>query len=905
MFPQKFYISKEQNDLVHTALVTGQLQDPLDLVNRSDPWVSVKENPLKEKEQEKKVLIFADKFFSNRSHYNKNEFYEKLKIARRAGFKILIPSRNEGLIEWKGDRIADNFSSEISDFNLEKTNTLALEQYQLPNKKTCVLDYFSINEWVCPYAEGQDLILMSDFLECPELLIRLLQETQASHYCIVVSSQKEIEFFFRFLEKNEFQIPTNKFKFFLELTPNELFCFSENHLETYRVMVSKIIGVRVKMVGEVPTEDLLKKINSPHSNMENIAIFLRAAPQLERLDLRFCENIEGVFSDFKKNELGHLKQIYLNNFSATTRDIAALLCAAPDLEILTLSNCKNMIDVFSGLSGNALDHLKEINLCGSAVRTQDIAILLRAAPGLEKLDLRVCKNIEGVFSGLEKNVLERLKEVELANSIVTARDIVALLKVAPELETLSLVSCENVAGAFAGLKENELGHLKEIDLSHSTVTALDMVALLKVAPELETLSLVSCENVAGAFAGFKENELGHLKEIDLSPSTVTARDIVALLAAAPGLETLDFGFCEEAKLAGAFSDLKEKALEQLKEFKLENSDVTGQDIAALLRAAPGLETFDLRFCKNIEGVFASLRGNELSQLKEISLDSSGVTAQDIAALLRAAPGLETLAILSSRNKMMGIFAGLKENSLSQLKEITLYGSSVTIADIEAILKAAPNLSVGCKKQLEKFKKERMQERESQIDRSQISRGNQRFSNFNTDFPEKTYSCVEYFPGMPPSLYRLKAVRPDLRGLQLNDVTGEGFKEYAINPDFKHQKEFGTHYQTLEGYKQVSQGEGNEIILPSLNANEVLTRLTVHDAAGQLITLPKEAIQHSDAVGFYKVILPTAGRFQIQFEVAEPLLMPVLPQNLQKKVNRYQGFKQEALKQKTFNNLSEF
>src|SRR3989338_4980088 len=716
MFPQKFYISKEQNDLVHTALVTGQLQDPLDLVNRSDPWVSVKENPLKEKEQEKKVLIFADKFFSNRSHYNKNEFYEKLKIARRAGFKILIPSRNEGLIEWKGDRIADNFSSEISDFNLEKTNTLALEQYQLPNKKTCVLDYFSINEWVCPYAEGQDLILMSDFLECPELLIRLLQETQASYYCIVVSSQKEIEFFFRFLEKNEFQIPTNKFKFFLELTPNELFCFSENHLETYRVMVSKIIGVRVKMVGEVPTEDLLKKINSPHSNMENIAIFLRAAPQLERLDLRFCENIEGVFSDFKKNELGHLKQIYLNNFSATTRDIAALLCAAPDLEILTLSNCKNMIDVFSGLSRNALDHLKEINLCGSGVRTQDIAILLRAAPGLEKLDLRACKNIEGVFFGLEKNVLERLKEVELADSIVTARDIVVLLKVAPELETLSLISCENVAGAFAGLKENELGHLKEIDLSHSTVTARDIVALLraapglekldlrackniegvfsglekkaleqlkefklensdvtgqdiaallKVAPELETLSLFSCENVAGAFAGLKENELCHLKEIDLSHSTVTARDIVALLRAAPGLERLILLDCE--KTAGIFSDLKEKALEQLKEFKLENSDVTGQDIAALLKVAPELETLSLFSCENVAGAFAGLKENELCHLKEIDLSHSTVTARDIVALLRAAPGLERLILLDCE-KTAGIFSGLKENELGHLKE---------------------------------------------------------------------------------------------------------------------------------------------------------------------------------------------------------------------------------------------
>ena len=67
------------------------------------------------------------------------------------------------MVEWKGDEIADNFSSEISDFDLEKINTLALEQHQLSNKKICVLDYFSINEWVYTYSRGKNVILMSDF----------------------------------------------------------------------------------------------------------------------------------------------------------------------------------------------------------------------------------------------------------------------------------------------------------------------------------------------------------------------------------------------------------------------------------------------------------------------------------------------------------------------------------------------------------------------------------------------------------------------------------------------------------------------------------------------------------------------------------------------------------------------
>src|SRR3989338_7494718 len=752
MFPQKFYISKEQNELVHTTVVTTQVQDAVDLVRRSDPWVKIKENPLKEERQEKKVLIFADKFFSNRSPDNKEAIYGKLKKARRAGFKILIPSRNEGLVEWKGDEIADNFSSEISDFDLEKINTLVLDQHQLPNKKICVLDYFSINEWIYTYNRGKNVILMSDFFGTPELFIRLSEETQSPHYCI-----------------------------------------------------------------SAPKPGVLEAI----SNKINLS-----------------QSVEYVAEE---------RHVFLDALGGTIKR----------------ESCKRITGFLSDLGGGRCQ-LKEIDLDRSDEKGQSIAALLRAAPNLEILKLESCKLIAGVFSDLKENSLGQLKEIRLDEADVTASDIRALLRTAPSLEILRLFFCKSIAGVFLDLKENELAHLKEIILSGANVTAKDIATLLRVVPGLERLILRGCkENIINVFYDFKENELAHLKEIDLSWAGVTAEDMKVLLRAAPGIETLTLNNC--SNLAGIFLDLKENELAHLKEINLEYSGVTAKDIKRLLNVAPGLEILNLQGCGGVVGAFYALEKNELAQLKEVNLSRSAVTASDIRALLYVATGLKTLKL-----------------SFSEI--------DATSEDIEELLEALPNLSSDTQIELKKL----LENSKSQDSRSGTSRGNKQFSNFNTDSPKKTFSCVEYFPGMAPSLYRLKAVRPDLQGLQLNDVTGEGFENYVINPDFKHQKEFAAHYQTHEGYKQVNKVEGSEIILPSLNANEVLTRLTVHDAAGHLIALPKEAIQHSDAVGFYKVILPTAGRFQIQFEVAEPLLMPVLPQSLQKKVNRYQGFKKNEL-----------
>src|SRR3990167_6092203 len=362
MFPQKFYISKEQNELVHTTVVTTQVQDAVDLVRRSDPWVKIKENPLKEEKQEKKVLIFADKFFSNRNSDNKKAIYEKLKIARSAGFKILIPSRNEGLVEWKGDEIADNFSSEISDFNLEKINTLALEQYQLPNKKICVLDYFSINEWVYTYSRGKNVILMSDFLEKPDLLIQLNQETQSPYYCISAL-------------KNERS-------------------------------VLKEISIKIDLPQSVETE-------------ENPA-FLDALQGTVKL--KSCRSITGFFSDLEGGRC-QLKEVDLGRSDETGQSIAALLRAAPSLEILKLCNCRDMAGAFSNFKGNKLAQLKEVDLSYAAATRQDIVALLRAAPSLEILKLCNCRDMAGAFSNFKGNKLAQLKEVDLSYSAATRQDI--------------------------------------------------------------------------------------------------------------------------------------------------------------------------------------------------------------------------------------------------------------------------------------------------------------------------------------------------------------------------------------------------------------------------------------------------------------------------------------------------
>src|SRR3990167_3619638 len=440
MFPQKFYISKEQNELVHTTVVTTQVQDAVDLVRRSDPWVKIKENPLKEERQEKKVLIFADKFFSNRSPDNKEAIYGKLKKARRAGFKILIPSRNEGLVEWKGDEIADNFSSEISDFDLEKINTLALEQHQLSNKKICVLDYFSINEWVYTYNRGKNVILMSDFFEKHDLLIRLNEETQNPHYCI---SASKIDLLDAFLNK----IPLPQF---VETAENSVFLDALGGTVKYK-SCRKITGFFSDLEGgrcQLKEVDL----SSSDETGQSIAALLRAAPGIEVLSLQNCKNTAGAFLDLKENELAHLKEIDLSYSTATAQDIATLLRVVPGLERLILRGCKeNIINVFYDFKEKALVHLKEIDLSFSVATEKDIAVILGVAPSLEILNLRDCEFIAGVFSDLEKNELTQLKEVNLNTSGVTSEDIVVLLAMAPRLETLHLVSCQNITGAFSDL----------------------------------------------------------------------------------------------------------------------------------------------------------------------------------------------------------------------------------------------------------------------------------------------------------------------------------------------------------------------------------------------------------------------------------------------------------------------
>src|SRR3990167_3230407 len=573
MFPQKFYISKEQSELVHTTVVTTQVQDAVDLVRRSDPWVKIKENPLKEEEKEKKVLIFADKFFSNRSPDNKEAIYGKLKKARRAGFKILIPSRNEGLVEWKGDEIADNFSSEISDFDLEKINTLVLDQHQLPNKKICVLDYFSINEWIYTYNRGKNVILMSDFFGTPELFIRLSEETQSPHYCISAPKPGVLEAI------------SNK----INLSQSVEYVAEERHVfldalggTIKRESCKRITGFLSDLGGG---RCQLKEIDLDRSDEkgQSIAALLRAAPNLEILKLESCKFIAGVFSEFKKNELAQLKEVDLSYSRATRKDITALLAAAPGLETLDFGFCEDakLAGAFSDLKENSLGQLKEIRLDEADVTASDIRALLRTAPSLEILRLFFCKSIAGVFLDLKENELAHLKEIILSGANVTAKDIATLLRVVPGLERLILRGCkENIINVFYDFKENELAHLKEIDLSWAGVTAKDIKRLLNVAPGLEILNLQGCGGVVGAFYALEKNELAQLKEVNLSRSAVTASDIRALLYVATGLKTLKLSFSEIdatsediEELLEALPNLSSDTQIELKKFKklLENS----------------------------------------------------------------------------------------------------------------------------------------------------------------------------------------------------------------------------------------------------------------------------------------------------------------------------------------------
>ncbi|MFI5140465.1 MAG: hypothetical protein ACHQIM_21780, partial [Sphingobacteriales bacterium] len=189
-FPNCFYETKQyQFVLQNTAIPTGLLKNPLDLVNSPRPWVMVNQS-LSVKEPQKKTLIFADHFFQSRSQEQQHLIISHLFAARREGFHILIQLPDGELKEWSSrNDISPDYTLDLQTYVKEAINNLAYTQHKLGVAHIFVLDYFGINALL---GEDENLIDRHFFHKQPDAFFSLISTSNKSTFQLDISSATDL-----------------------------------------------------------------------------------------------------------------------------------------------------------------------------------------------------------------------------------------------------------------------------------------------------------------------------------------------------------------------------------------------------------------------------------------------------------------------------------------------------------------------------------------------------------------------------------------------------------------------------------------------------------------------------------------------------------------------------------------
>jgi internalin A len=233
--------------------------------------------------------------------------------------------------------------------------------------------------------------------------------------------------------------------------------------------------------------------------------------------------------------------------------------------------------------------------------------------------------------------------------------------------------------------------LKKLDLSMTRVSDQGLL-LLKPLVGLEELNLRYAELITdegmSAVKGWK-----HLRKIDLRGTKVTDTT-VGYLGALTTLESIDLGF---AQISDNGIELLTN-LPHLKELTLGGNKLTDTGIQAL-RLMPTLEYLDLSGPQRTDSGLWSVSLTEsgvasvatLTQLRELRIGGSNVTALSLEQLKKGLPKLERLSLQRSKRITDEAWNILRD--WKSLKEIDLKDTKVSDAAIQQLKTALPGCVV--------------------------------------------------------------------------------------------------------------------------------------------------------------------------------------------------------------------
>lgn len=274
-----------------------------------------------------------------------------------------------------------------------------------------------------------------------------------------------------------------------------------------------------------------------------------------------------------------------------------------------------------------------------------------------------------------------------------------LIHTAKHLEVLSVTmhQAEHAAVELDALQDlRVLAHIS-VNAPHNELDILGLMPLLKAAKN--TLKKLELE-------GFISGSLGDLETLPqviafhLESHQLDYQSIQTLLNAMPNLSTLRLLFDKDNRSEIRLEPHSLKQLRTLRlstgeEIRSQNPLLVFKKMAALLNAAPQIETLTLSTTHDLpEGTChldeCDVRFDEYLSLLSIQIFGAIMTSTVLERLLESSPVIRTLEISSCRQLGAGRF-DLAAGSLKYLTSLTIEQSSISSMMLDVLLAASPNL----------------------------------------------------------------------------------------------------------------------------------------------------------------------------------------------------------------------
>ena len=130
---------------------------------------------------------------------------------------------------------------------------------------------------------------------------------------------------------------------------------------------------------------------------QQFTAIMTTAPNLSTIEISDTNRLFDILLTLKSSDLNHLTALYANDLAITADQLSHILTAAPNLSTISINMCQDLGAASLNLKPGALPNLKLLAASSSSITFKQIATIILAAPNLEMIDLSFCNDINDVF----------------------------------------------------------------------------------------------------------------------------------------------------------------------------------------------------------------------------------------------------------------------------------------------------------------------------------------------------------------------------------------------------------------------------------------------------------------------------------------------------------------------------